>query len=53
MGRVLAAALALAVLTGAAHAQYNVAEYLFGKQSQTPRHLDDEAFGDEFKRPTH
>ena len=53
MGKVLAAALALAALNGAAHAHYNLAEYLFGKQSQTPQHLDEEAFGDEFRRPAH
>lgn len=51
MGQVMVVILALAVLSGAAHAHYNLAEDLFGKQGQTPRHLDEEAFGDEFRRP--
>jgi hypothetical protein len=51
MGQVLVAVLALAVLTGAAHAHCNLAEYLFGEQGQTARHLNEEAFGDEFRRP--
>jgi hypothetical protein len=53
MGKVLAAVLALAALSATAHAHYNIAEYLFGKHSQTPQHLDEEAFGDEFRRPAH
>ena len=53
MEQVLVAVLVLAVLTGAAHAHYNVAKLLFTKQSQTSQHLDEEAFGDEFKRREH
>jgi hypothetical protein len=53
MRKVLVAILALAALTGAAHAHYNVAEFIFGKQSQTLQRLEEEAFGNEFRRPTH
>lgn len=50
MGQALAAALVLAVLGESAQAYSNFAERLFGRPSQWSQHVDDEAFGDEFKR---
>lgn len=51
----VAGVLALLTLSGEAQAYYDVADDLFGPQSQfTPRvvdqHIEDEATGDEFKR---
>jgi hypothetical protein len=45
----LASLLALAILCNEAHAYSRFADLLFGKPACWDRHVDDEAFGDEFK----
>lgn len=47
---VVASLLALAVLGSMAHARSSYADLLFKKKPYWDRHVEDEAFGDEFKR---
>lgn len=49
MNRVVATILALLFLNGEAYAYCRFAEQHFGKHRQFGQHIDDEAFGDEFK----
>lgn len=47
---VMATLLALTILGAEAHACSSFADLLFGRSPDWDRHVDDEAFGDEFKK---
>ena len=47
---VIASLIALMMLGAEAHACSNLADRLFGKNPDWDRHIDNEAFGDEFAR---